>query len=315
MLTLDDSSAIPAQAQGAFLAVGNFDGVHRGHARLIAVLRALADRAEAPALALTFDPHPLSLLRPEQVPPPLVWTERKVELLQSAGASDVVVFQTGHWLLDMSAREFFDRVVVGRFRAKGMVEGSNFGFGRDRGGDSALLASWCREAGLTFEIAPPTAYDGQIVSSSRIRSALRAGEVADAAKWLGRPHRLRGDVVAGAGRGADLGFPTANLEGIDTQIPDNGVYAARAGLDDGRTFPAAVHIGPNATFGESKRTVEVHLIDFNENLYGRRIQIDLLRRLRETRPFEGVEPLLKQMRLDVDQAREIASAGDRAFET
>ena len=308
MLTLDDFAAIPAQAQGAFLAVGNFDGVHRGHASLIAGLRALADKAGAPALALTFDPHPLVLLRPEKVPQPLVWTERKVELLKRAGASDVVVFKTGRWLLDMTAREFFDKVVVERFKAKGMVEGSNFGFGRDRGGDSALLASWCREAALAFEVAPPMEFDGQIVSSSRIRNALKIGDVADAAKWLGRAHRLRGKVVKGAGRGAELGFPTANLEHIDTQIPENGVYAARAILDDGRTIPSAVHIGPNATFGETERTVEVHLIDFNGDLYGREIQIDMLKYLRGTKPFDGVEALLEQIRIDVDQARAIASA-------
>ncbi len=308
MILLDSFDPVPESYRGAFLAVGNFDGVHLGHAHLIGRLRALADAAGAPALALTFDPPPLAVLRPEKAPVPLTWTDRKVELLKQVGATGVGLFQTGRWLLGLTAREFFDRVVIGQFAARGMVEGPTFGFGRDRGGDAQLLGSWCREAGLAFEIASPAEVDGQIVSSTRIRHALAEGRVAEAARLLGRPHRLRGTVIRGAGRGVSLGFPTANLDGVDTQVPSNGVYAALAYLDDqDDPLPAAVHIGPNATFGEQARSVEVHLLDVSLDLYGQSLQIDLLDFLRPTQKFPSANDLLAQIQQDVDRARQIAS--------
>jgi riboflavin kinase/FMN adenylyltransferase len=293
------------------VAVGNFDGVHRGHSRLIARLRSCAGAAGVPALALTFDPHPVAILRPEAAPVPLVWTERTVELLREAGADEVGVFATGPWLLGLTAREFFDQIIVGRLAARGMVEGPNFAFGRDRGGDAALLAGWCRAAGLGFEEVEPTAVDGELVSSSRIRGALAEGRARDAAALLGRPHRIRGVVTHGAARGAGLGFPTANLDGIDTLIPADGVYAVLAWLA-GRPspLPAACHIGPNVTFGEQVRKVEAHLLDFSGELYGQVLSLDILERLRGTRPFAGLDELLAQIRLDVSQTRTICEENE-----
>jgi riboflavin kinase/FMN adenylyltransferase len=309
VITLESFAEVPAPVRGAYLAIGNFDGVHRGHAHLIGRLRALADQAGAPALALTVDPPPVVVLRPENAPPPLTWIERKVALLKQAGATEVGVFQTGRWLLGLTAREFFERVVLGQFAAKGMVEGPTFGFGRDRGGDAQLLGSWCAEAGLGFEIASPTVLDGQIISSSRIRQCLAEGQTDAAAELLGRPHRLRGLVVRGAGRGSGLGFPTANLDQIEAQIPADGVYAARVFIDGQCVaHAAAAHIGPNATFGEQTRAVEVHLIEFQGDLYGRRIELDLLRRLRTTRKFDNVNDLMDQIQDDVDQAKALARA-------
>lgn len=302
MLTIEGFAAVPDAWRGAFLAVGNFDGVHRGHAHLIGLLRDRAHEAGAPALALTFDPHPVAILRPEAAPVPLTWTERTAELLRAAGADEVGVFRTGPWLLALTAREFFDRVVRQRLAARGMVEGPTFGFGRDRGGDATLLGAWCAEAGMQFEIAPPTMIAGQIVSSSRIREALTRGDVAEAAELLGRPHRIRGQVVRGAGRGAGLGFPTANLRDIDTQIPADGVYAARA-FGAGVLLAAAAHVGPNATFGEGTRSVEVHLLDFQGDLYGRTLEVDFIAHLRGTRRFEDVAELIAQVRADIDQTR------------
>jgi riboflavin kinase / FMN adenylyltransferase len=308
VITLERFAEAPARVRGAYLAVGNFDGVHRGHSHLLGRLRARADAAGTIAVALTFDPHPVAVLRPEQAPVPLVWTGRKVELLKQAGVHEVGVFRTGPWLLGLSAREFFDRVIVGQFAARGMVEGPNFAFGRDRGGDAALLASWCAEAGLDFEVAAPTEVDGQLVSSSRIRRLLAEGRADEAARLLGRPHRIRGLVVHGAARGAGLGFPTANLDEVDTLIPADGVYAARA-WPEGHPGPvaAACHVGPNATFGEQVRKVEAHLIDFDGDLYGRVVMLDLLRRLRGTRPFDSLDDLLAQIRDDVEQARAMGS--------
>ena len=307
MITLEGFDTVPAQAKGAYVAIGNFDGVHRGHAHLLARLSACARASGVPALALTFDPPPVALLRPEAAPAPLTWLDRRLDLMRQAGADEVGIFKTGSWLLGMTAREFFDRVVLGQLDARGMVEGPTFGFGRDRGGDSELLRSWCADAGLGFDVATPTEDQGRIVSSTRIRKALAEGEAAEAARLLGRPHRIRGLITHGAGRGAGIGVPTANLDGIDTIIPDDGVYAGLAFVEgQGAGIPTACNIGPNPTFGEQIRKVEAHLIDFKGDLYGQTVELDLLQRLRPTRRFAGLDDLLGQIKLDVEQARLIA---------
>lgn len=308
LFTIENFNDFPAALRGAFLAVGNFDGVHLGHARLVGRLRALADAAGAPAVALTFDPHPAALLRPDRAPVPLSWTSRNAELLQTAGATEVGVFRTGPWLLGLSAREFFDRLVA-LFGASGMVEGPNFAFGRDRGGDAAKLGRWCDEVGIGFEIVEPTLADGAIVSSTRIRGLLVEGRVAEAARLLGRPHRVRGVVEHGAARGRGLGFPTANLGAVENLVPGDGVHATLAYVDGkGRGVPAATHVGPNVTFGERERKVEAHLIDFEGDLYGRALELEFLDRVRPTRKFEGLDDLLAQLRADVGRVRE-ACAG------
>ena len=303
LLSIADFQPAARANRGGFLAVGNFDGVHRGHDRLIGRLRERAEAVGAPAIALTFDPSPASVLRPRLGPPPLTVNARKVELLRAAGADEVGVFRTGPWLLGLTAREFFDRVVIGQFGAVGMVEGPTFGFGRDRGGDARLLADWCESAGLGFEVVEPTEIDGRLVSSSRVRAALSEGDVAEAARLLGRPHRLTGKVVRGAGRGAGLGFPTANLGGFAEQAPADGVYAALAQLESGGPKPAALHVGPNATFDARERTVEAHLLDFDGDLYGQRMGLDLIDRVRPSRKFEGVDDLIAQVADDLKQVR------------
>lgn len=310
VITLESFASVAERYRGAYLAVGNFDGVHRGHAHLIERLRIRAQTAGKPALALTFDPPPAAVLRLGSAPAPLTWCQRKVALLKEAGATEVGVFATGPWLLSLTAREFFDRVIRGQFAARGMVEGPTFGFGRDRGGDAAILSGWCAEAGLDFEVATPAELDGQIVSSSRIRKCLREGDVDDAARCLGRPHRLRGRVVAGAGRGKGLGFPTANLDAIEAQIPADGVYAARA-IVEGSALArlAAVHVGPNATFGDQGRSIEAHLLDFQGDLYGQRLELDFLRRVRSTEKFATVDELLGRIQVDIQQVRQIGLNG------
>ncbi len=311
MIAIESVGEIPARARGAYVTIGNFDGVHRGHARLLAELVRRARAADAPALAVTFHPHPAVFLRPDRVPQPLVWPEREFELLTAAGVSDVAVFQTGPWLLGLSAREFFEREVMGRFGVRGMVEGPNFFFGRDRGGDVGVLGKWCAEVGIDLHVAEPlTTDDGLMISSSRIRKALSEGEVAEARDLLGRPHRIRGVVSRGAGRGAGIGVPTANLEEVDVLIPADGVYAVRAVVPGGDgapppPWPAACNVGPNPTFGEHARKVEAHLIGFKGDLYGKVVELDFLRRLRSTRAFAGLDDLLDQIGRDVEEARRV----------
>lgn len=300
MIVIENPREFPARARGAYATIGNFDGVHLGHQRILARLRALADQAGAPALALTFHPHPATLLRPQLAPVPLVWPEREAVLLKEAGATEVGVFKTGSWLLSMSAREFFDAIVLGLLAARGLVEGPNFAFGHDRQGDVASLRAWCSESGLDFETMDAIRVGDELVSSSRIRESIREGRVLEAASLLGRPHRIRGIVSRGAGRGAGLGFPTINLQDVDVLAPADGVYAARAFIaDEQKPWPAACNLGPNPTFGESARKIEAHLIGFQGDLLDQRVELDFLDRIRPTQKFPDLQALLDQIAVDL----------------
>ena len=297
---------IPISCRGGVVSIGNFDGVHRGHAVLVESMRSIARQHGGPAVAFTFDPHPASLLRPDQSPAPLTWTERKAELLEACGADAVVVIHTNMELLRLTADEFFEQVVRESLEARALVEGPNFGFGRNRSGTITTLNRLCAAAKMQLEVIDPLEIDGQVISSSRVRQCLAGGQVDVAARLLGRPHRVRGQVTTGAGRGASLGFPTANLRGTDTVVPGDGVYAARTEMD-GQSWPVAAHIGPNATFGEVDRSIEAHLIGFNGNLVGRSLELEFLARIRGTQKFGGPAELVEQMRRDVEQSRRIAA--------
>jgi riboflavin kinase/FMN adenylyltransferase len=290
----------PACRQGA-VAVGNFDGVHRGHAALLAVLRRQAEAVGGPAVVLTFDPHPLKLLRPERFLPVLTAAEARAELLQGAGADHVLILQTTPDLLQLTAAEFFQKVLREGLACRAVAEGTDFRFGHNREGTIDTLAGLCRAADVRLAVVPPLLRGGTPVSSSRVRNALLRGAVREAEDLLGRPYRLRGRVGRGQQRGQSLGFPTANLEDIASVIPAEGVYAVRAVRRE-ETWPAAANIGPNPTFGENARKVEVHLIGYRGDLYGDRLAVDFVERLRDTQKFSGIEALVRQLRADVEQA-------------
>ena len=278
--------------------MGNFDGVHRGHAQLIERLLARAREVGGPAVVLTFDPHPVRILRPELAPPPLTWTERKAELLAELGVSAVWSYPTDEALLRLTAEEFFNQILRDALQAKGIVEGPNFQFGRQRQGNVKLLKDLCDTNKITLEVVQPVATGGDLVSSSRVRESIKQGDVAAARQMLTRPYRLRGLVTHGAQRGAKIGFPTANLAGIDTLVPPVGVYAGRAFTQQG-IWPAAINIGPNPTFGEGAFKFEAHLPGFSGSLYGQPLEVEFLARVRETRPFESVAALTQQLAADV----------------
>jgi riboflavin kinase/FMN adenylyltransferase len=299
--TIDWREPPPEGCRHGAVAIGNFDGVHRGHASLIAALRAEAERIGGSAVALTFDPHPLELLRPGHTLPRLSVARDRADRLHELGADHVLTLHTTRDLLDLSAREFFDRVIRERLDARALVEGVNFGFGHNREGNVETLARLCEPWGLPLTVVPPVEIAGRPVSSGRVRSLLGEGKVAEAAEMLGRPYRLRGTVGRGQKRGKALGFPTANLAGIQTLIPRDGVYSARVALE-GKDWRAAINVGANPTFGEVERKVEVHLIGFEGDLYGKELAVDFLDRLRETRKFSGVEELVAQLRRDVAEA-------------
>ncbi|MGE0607654.1 MAG: bifunctional riboflavin kinase/FAD synthetase [Pirellulales bacterium] len=302
MLLLRDLQTPPSQVRRGAVAIGNFDGVHRGHARIVERLKAQAQAVGGPAVVFTFDPHPVRLLRPAEAPPPLTWTDRKAELLGELGIDAMIAYPTDESLLNLTAREFFDQIIRDSLDARALVEGPNFYFGRGRQGTIDVLRGFTAEAGMTLEVADPVTVDGQPVSSSRVRQLLLAGQVEPAARLLTRPYRIRGMVTHGAGRGARIGFPTANVDAIDTLLPAVGVYAGVAHRA-GRQHAAAINIGPNPTFGEHAFKVEVHLIDFHGSLYGQPLEVDFTRRLRDTRPFSGVAELQAQLARDVEAAR------------
>jgi len=295
----------PASCRGGAVSFGNFDGVHQGHGALFRELIRFARALQVPAVAVTFDPHPLQLLRPEQFQPVLTTVTDRADLIQALGVDHVLILQTTPELLQLSAEEFFDQVVRSRLDARALVEGVNFGFGRQRQGTIDTLRNLCLQHGVALTVVPPfMTEEGTVVSSSRVRAALVRGDVQAATKLLGRPYRLRGLVGQGQKRGRTIGFPTANLQRIETLIPGNGVYAVRA-WHDHVGWPAAANIGPNPTFGESAHKVEVHLIGFQGDLIGQALAVDFVDRLRETRTFSGVEALTEQLKKDVDAARRI----------
>jgi riboflavin kinase/FMN adenylyltransferase len=257
-------------------------------------------------VVFTFDPHPLAILHPQWLPTPMTRSHRKAELLSELGVDAVVAYPTDRDLLNLTPQQFFDVIVRKQLRAQAVVEGPNFHFGKDRAGDVAVLRRLCVDARLTLEVVEPVAVDDELISSSRVRNLIQSGAVGQANQLLTRPYRLSGVVGGGAERGRTIGFPTANLEQMQTVLPALGVYAGRAWVDD-QPYASAINIGPNPTFGENAVKIEVHLIDFSGNLYDRSLSVDLLDRLREIQPFPNVQALIDQLRLDVAEARELCS--------
>jgi riboflavin kinase/FMN adenylyltransferase len=292
----------PKQCHNGALTIGNFDGVHRGHQALLAALRREARALPGPAVAVTFDPPPSQLLRPGSTPAALTTVAERAELMQQWGADEVLVLATTLELLQLTARQFFDQVILGGIAPRTLVPGFNFAFGRGREGTVEKLAAMCRETGLAFVLMPPLEWQGQPVSSSRIRGALLAGNVVLAGELLGRPYGVRGKVVTGQRRGQTLGFPTANLEQIPTVVPGDGVYAVRV-QHGGREYGGAANIGANPTFLEQQRKLEVHLLDFDGDLYGAELTVDFVERLRDTRKFAGVAELVEQLQRDIARAK------------
>jgi riboflavin kinase/FMN adenylyltransferase len=296
---------LPADLRSGAVTIGNFDGVHRGHARIMQRLLAAARAEGGPAVVVTFDPHPVRLLRPAECPLPLTWTSRKAELLGGLGIDAMVICATGQRLLNWSPAEFFSAIIRSGLNARAIVEGPNFFFGRDRAGTIEVLRKLSADARIDLTVVNPLELEDQVVSSSRIRRSIAAGDVQMACAMLTEPYRIRGMVTHGDARGAQIGFPTANLDAIDTLLPTVGVYAGRGYVAD-RPLPAAIHIGPSPTFGLDLLRVEAHLIGFQGDLYGEPLEVDFLRRLRDIHCFASVAALKKQLVQDAERAEQIA---------
>lgn len=310
MYLIRDFNSLPVKFRRGAIAIGNFDGVHRGHARLIERLVARAAEIGGPAVAFTFDPHPARLLRPEAAPASLCWLERKAEMLAALGVDAVVAYPTDRELLALPADQFFTRIVREGLAARAIVEGPDFHFGCNRSGNTELLRRLGEEAGVQVEVVDPVIAEGGPVSSSRVRRLIAEGDIPTANRLLTRSYRIRGVVARGAARGTTLGFPTANLQEVDTLLPRHGIYAGLAHTKTG-TRPTALSLGPNPTFGENALKIEAFLLDFEGDLYGQSVQVDFLARLRDIVRFGGPAELVAQMDRDVLATRRIAEPACR----
>lgn len=292
------------------LTIGNFDGVHRAHQQLLARVKTLSNQSGAPAVVLTFDPHPLAIVAPAKTPQPLAPLQERLRFLDRAGMDIVVVAKSEPALLNLEADRFIEQIIVPRFHPKHIVEGPSFGFGRGRRGDAQLLQEMADRFDFDVHIVEPVticADDNStvMVSSSLVRRLLADGDVGQARKCLGRPYALLGSVVRGDGRGRTIGFPTANLATDEQLIPGDGVYAGRATLND-QAYAAAISIGSNPTFSGDRRLVEAYLLDYDGDLYGRTLRLEFDRRLRDQQTFDSSEALVSQLHRDVELVRNLA---------
>ena len=302
---------VPPDWGASVVTVGVFDGVHRGHQRIVAQAQAAAARLRLPVVVVTFDPHPDEVVRPGSHPPLLCSVRRRAQLLAGLGVSAVCVLPFTYEFSQLGPDEFVRAVLVDRLHAAHVVVGENFRFGHRAAGDVPLLADLGEKYDFTAEGVALLTDAGETITSSAIRALLAAGDITAAAADLGRPHRVEGVVVRGQQRGRALGFPTANLQTLPhTAIPADGVYAGwLIGLDadgaESERWPAAISVGTNPTFDGRERTVEAYALDRDDlDLYGRHMAADFVTRIRGQARFDSVPDLVAQMGRDVAQARD-----------
>jgi riboflavin kinase / FMN adenylyltransferase len=305
---------VPEDWGPSVVTIGVFDGVHRGHQRIVARAAEVARELGLPLVVVTFDPHPSEVIRPGTHPALLCSLRRRAQLLAESGADAVCVLQFTPEFSHLGPEEFVRAALADRLHARQVIVGENFRFGYRAAGDLALLAELGEKYDFRAEGIPLLTQDGVITSSSAIRELVAAGDVAGAARGLGRPHRVEGVVVRGEQRGKALGVPTANLETAEhTAIPADGVYAGRlASLDiDGQEtarWPAAISVGVNPTFDGQRRVVEAYALDRDDlDLYGMHVAVDFTARLRGMVRFDSAEALVAQMRDDIAAARTLAT--------
>jgi riboflavin kinase/FMN adenylyltransferase len=286
------------------LTIGVFDGVHLGHKYLISQLKEHARQQGLLSGVITFHRHPVALLSSRTTLPYLTDLATRNSLLKNEGVDYVIVLSFARELAQLSARDFV--IMLKKYlRMRGLLVGTDFALGRNREGNIATLRKLGQEMDFSVTVVPPIMIDGRVVSSTSIRNALAKGDTESVLNLTGRPFSLHGHIISGTGRGQGLGFPTANLD-IDPQqaLPEDGVYATRAYIDK-KAYKSMTNIGQNPTFGGTKRTVEVYILDYHDNLYGRELKIDIIKRLRRERKFDTAQQLEKQIAEDVKQGRAI----------
>lgn len=305
---------LPKDGRKTVVTIGTFDGVHLGHWEVLSEIRRRAEAVGGRSVLVTFHPHPLTIVRPESAPPMLTTPVEKKEILAESGLDYAVFLTFTPMLAAYSPRRFVEEILVDRVNVGELVVGYDHRFGKGREGDVEMLKDLGCELGFAVDVVGPVGSKGDPISSTKIRNALLKGDVETARKGLGRPYSIRGLVVRGDQRGRTLGFPTANLEvrgaGGGTGgklIPLPGIYAVRGTVRSG-TFDGALHLGPRPTFRGSPPTIELHLLGFEDDIYGEEVRVDFVKYLREIRPFETSQALIEQMKEDVDQARKVLGA-------
>ena len=308
MDVIRDIEKFPAALRGGFVTIGNFDGVHLGHQFLFRKLVEEAHREKCPAVVISFDPHPKMVLHPERRPFYLITSlEEKIRLIGSLGIDAFLLIPFTFEYAKTTAAEFVHDILWEKLAIRKIVIGHDYTFGRGKEGNEAFLIASGVRLGFSVEAIGAFRLGETTISSTRIRNALLAGEVRFVASLLGRPYNLAGTVVPGKRRGADLGFPTANIDPDKEPLPPRGVYAVRV-LYAGRRLDGVLNIGFNPTFDGEKQTVEVHIFDFHEDIYGKTLDVLFIERLRDEIRFASVAELIAQIDRDIDRTREILGA-------
>ena len=309
MQTLHSITELAALPGPLFLAIGVFDGVHRGHQAVISTSTRHAHSADGTPVVVTFDPHPARILRPEEAPHLLTATQHKIALIRALGVGHLLVVKFDKNFAATSPENFVEQLVQNSKPLREICVGHEWSFGKNRAGNLDLL----QKLGARFDFnvvgIPPVKVNGTVVSSTAIRQAVEAGEFAKAAGMLGREYTILGTVSGGEKLGKKIGFPTANLSAHSEQFPPDGVYFAEAWLD-GVLLHGVVNLGfrPTVSSGQPERILEIHLLDFDQDIYEKDLEIRFVRYLRPEKKFESVDALVRQIEVDVRQAREFCAA-------
>jgi riboflavin kinase/FMN adenylyltransferase len=303
-----DINKVAPEFKDAIITIGNFDGIHIGHRQIMTRLVSEARQKNRKAVVMTFDPHPKMVLHPDYKPFYLITTvEEKVNLLEELGVDAIIFIPFSREFARMSAESFVRDLLWEKLQVHKIFIGHNYRFGNDKKGNDEYLKAFGKTLGFDVEVISAVTVDGMDVSSTRTRDAILVGWVKEAAKMLGRPYNLRGMVVAGYRRGEGLGFPTANIEPEKVLVPLRGVYAVNAEIDGG-LYQGVLNIGFNPTFGNDKLSIEMHILDFNKDIYGKTVNVLFVDRIRDEVKFTGPDALIAQIEQDVSRARELLSA-------
>lgn len=288
--------------------IGNFDGVHVGHKKIISSIEEMAKSKGLSTCVITFHPHPQKVLKNIDVPL-LAPIRERLKLLEKEGVDYVACYTFTDEISNMSAKEFITDILVGKLNVKHLIVGPDFSFGKKREGNAELLREMGKAHNFETEVLGPVLIDNEVVSSSAIRKLLKKGDVKKAAKFLGYDFYIEGQVTEGEKRGRKIGFPTVNLETDWDILPKVGVYATRAYVNDDK-FNSITNVGYRPTFGENKLLVETHIFDFNSDVYGRRVKIEFVDRIRDEERFENVDALVAQIKRDVEEVKKVLSDPD-----
>jgi len=300
-----DLKELEKPLENPVLTIGNFDGVHRGHLALFEKVKERAQAINGVSVVMTFEPHPIKIMKPGNGPPLITLIKQKLSLISNVGIDVIFCIPFTREFASISAQNFIQNLLVDKIGIKEIVVGYDYTFGHKRQGDITLLKEMGDKIGFKVHVLGPVHIDDTPVSSTSIRKLVQKGQISEAKKFLGRDYQIAGSVITGANRGGKLlGFPTANLEPTDELIPKRGVYAVTVLMDD-KTYNAVTNIGYNPTFGDNALSVETHLLDFSKDVVGKTIRINFIQRLRDEKTFGSVDELTEQIDQDVQRAREI----------